>query len=300
MSPSTTATPGAEIPRWPKISVTLNADGTGLLTNQGRDHRLNAPNIDAARADVLQRVMATATSLERPVRLNSTDPDGEWELAVHPDGTVVELAGKPVSQPTVTRVTPAPLDVGVPAEPTSLGLTRSQRRWAGEPRERRTGRPAVRIGVALALLMCLGAAAALVVTNGPATVVKSPTPPPPPPAPPAISPDASAAASDAAAAKARQRRATRRAAAARERRQRAALIRRVNERKARERRAARRRAATRRATIARRAARVARRRPAAATPPPAAPRPRQPAVRPPPAPPPPPPAAPPCGEFDLC
>ena len=91
MSPSTTARPGTEIPRWPKISVTLNADGTGLLTNQGRDHRLNAADIDAARADVIARVVATARSLERPVRLKSTDPDGEWELAVHPDGTVTEL-----------------------------------------------------------------------------------------------------------------------------------------------------------------------------------------------------------------
>ena len=296
MSPSTTATPGAEVPRWPKISVSLNADGTGLLTNQGRDHRLNAPNIDAARADVLQRVIATATSLERPVRLNSTDPDGEWELAVHPDGSVVELAGKPVSQPTVTRVTPPLLDVDAPPEAPSVGLTRSQRRWAGEPRQRRTGRPAARIGVALALLMSLGAAAALIVTNGPATVVKSPTPTPPPRA---ISPGASAAASDAAAAKARQRRAARGAAAARERRQRAALVRRVNERQARQRRAAR-RAAARRATTARRAARVSRRRAAVAKPPPAAPRPRQPAAPPPASAPPPPPAAPPCGEFDLC
>lgn len=300
MSPSTTATPGTEIPRWPKISVTLNADGTGLLTNQGRDHRLNAPDIDAARADVIARVVATARSLERPVRLNSTDPDGEWELAVHPDGTVTELAGKPAPQAPVTRVTPtaaagAAQTTDAPPQAPPAALTRSQRKWAGESRQRRDGWPAARIAVALALLLCLGAAAALIVTNGPATVVRSPTASPPT-APRAVSPGASVSANDAAEAKAQQRRRARRAAAARERReQRAALIRRVSARQARERRAARRRAAARRAASARRAA--ARR---AANPPPAVSRPRQPAVAPPPPPPPPPPFAPPCGEFDIC
>ena len=87
------------VARWPKINARLNADGTGVLTIDGREQRLDAPSIDTARATVLERVTRTAARLDRPVRLTTTDPDGEWELAVHPDGSVDELAGRPAPEP---------------------------------------------------------------------------------------------------------------------------------------------------------------------------------------------------------
>ena len=90
----------SEIPRWPKTSADLQTDGSGRLTIDGRTEDLPAGDIAASRALVIERVTATASSVGRAVRLTSTDPDGEWELAVHPDGQVDELAARPSPAPT--------------------------------------------------------------------------------------------------------------------------------------------------------------------------------------------------------
>ena len=334
MPPTGPAAP--TVARWPKFSATLDADGTGVLTIDGRDHPLDAAHIDAARAAVLERVTKTAVELERPVRLTTTDPDGEWELAIGPDGSVRELAAQPAApaptevappllKPTATATAPispngAPprtpdpsLDVGlepdVPAVVLARGaapppLTRSQRKWARSPaRQQRTGRP-IAVAVALAVLVGMAAVTALLVTSGgPDTVVREPAPK----SPRAISANAVADAIADARRKSAQR--TRAAAAADDRRAaERALQRRVGARQAGERRAARRALQRRVAARQARARRAAARRTAAARPSTATrPRPRvtapprPAAVTPPPPPPPPPPARPrPCGAFDLC
>lgn len=83
-----------DIPRWPRTSVVLHDDGTGVLTINGSDEPVAAADVHAARALVLERVVAYARDeLARAVRLLATDPDGSRsELAVHPDGHVVELS----------------------------------------------------------------------------------------------------------------------------------------------------------------------------------------------------------------
>ena len=311
MSPTGPASP--TVARWPTFNATLNDDGTGVLTIEGREHPLDAENIDAARAAVLDRVRKTAVELERPVRLTSNDPDGEWELAVHPDGSVDELAAHPTPEPPAPIAAPAtpdpPPDVDqapdlatVPlargAEPPPL--TRSQRRWAGAAAPpRRSGRP-IAVAVALAVLIGLAVVTALLATSGgPDTVVSEPDPPPR-----AISENVAADAIAAAQRKAEQRR----VAAAERRSAQRALQRRVAARQARERRAARRALQRRVAARQARERRAAARRAATAQPStPTRPRPRVTpppppnAFAPPPPPPPPPPARPrPCGEFDLC
>lgn len=278
MSPPPTA-PG--VPRWPKISVALHGDGSGRLTIDGRDERLTAGDIDAARSIVLERVVATAVTVGRPVRLHSTDPDGQWELAVHPDGRVDELAAHPVvpaavSAPDTHAVVTAPARARQP-------IARSS------PSVRRGRRVAVRAAAALALLTGLTSAAALVLTNGPATVVHRSTP---------ITPINGTSMPDevnrAAAVASGQRATQRRQAAQQKRREREALQRRVAARQVRERRAARRRAAARRSARNARLAATRRRpsapasRPARASPP--APRAAPQFTAPQPA----------CGEFDLC
>lgn len=271
MSPSTPA--ATSIPRWPKITVALHADGSGRLTIDGRDEDLSAGDIDDTRRIVLERVAATALTVGRPVRLHSSDPDGRWELAVHPDGQVDELA----AHPATAAVAPAPeLDT------VAAAVRAPQPSAHSTPPARQRRRSPVRAAVALALLAVLASAAALVLTNGPATVVRGSAPITPinDTAPPDEAGRAAVVASGYEAAQRRQ-------AAREQRRRRAALQQRVAARQARERRAARRRATARRAASRRRSApapqpaRTTRPAPRAA---------REFAPAPPPA----------CGEFDLC
>jgi len=130
-------TAASQIPRWPKSSAILNDHGSARLTINDKPEDLTADNVDSARQIVLERVTATALEVGRPVRLTSTDPDGVWELAVHPDGTVQELAAHPT---TKTRQSP-PRPPRRPAAPLS-------RRRATGPRAalaaRRVWRPASR------------------------------------------------------------------------------------------------------------------------------------------------------------
>jgi len=324
----------SDVPHWPKITAILNADGSGRLTVNGVVQDLAPGDLDAARGHVLERVIATADSVGRAVRLHSTDPDGQWELAVHPDGHVDELAAHPVedtapaatgtrrrerartgSQPVdraaaaITGPAPAEPRAARRADPDAMPhrapaarapLSRAQRKWAGDPpARRRVGHRAARIAVVLSLLGVLIAATAFVVTSGPDTVVGGSDSAPPR----AISQSHENVVADAIADAQRRGTERRAAAAAADRRTaRRALQRRVSARQARERRAARRalqrRVGARQARERRAARRAAPPRPSTPTRTRATPPPPPAAVTPPP---PPPPARPrPCGEFDLC
>ena len=96
--PRTRTPVASEIPRWPATSAILNADGSGRLTMDGRGEDLVAGDLATTRALVIARVAASADELGRAVRLTSRDPDGEWELAIHPDGQVAELAARPAAE----------------------------------------------------------------------------------------------------------------------------------------------------------------------------------------------------------
>lgn len=286
-----------EIPRWPATTAVLNADGSGRLTIDGRREDLPRGDLTASRELVKQRVTGLAEDLGRAVRLTSTDPDGEWQLAIGPDGSVRELAAQPaplaaappvaapaLPEPPATTTVPfigngapaptpdPPLDVDpgpdLPTVALSRGatappLTRSQRKWAGTPAApRRTSRP-VAVAVALAVLVGLAATTALLATSGgPDTVVSERDA-----TPRAISSGQDTAAADATDARRRgeERRAA--AAAADRRAARRALQRRVSARQARERRAARRALQRRVAARQARERRAAARRTAAAQPP---------------------------------
>lgn len=280
--------PPGRVPQWPKTTAILYGDGTGELTINGVTEPIAAADINLARGVVLQRVAAYARDdLHRPVRLQTHDPDGQWELAVHPNGDVDELASEPTNADAAT----AP--VRVPRRRTVVTPTppaRAPRRGTRQPRRRL-------IEAAVALLLMAAIAAVLVLGSGSdptpqrATVsVAAPTTTVAPGAIKAIidAQRAKAAAHDAAVAKARHARFVRRQAAAHRR----AVQRRVERKRALERKRAKARAAARARARARRQA-AARPRPAA----PVAPRP----VTPRPPPPPPPPAqSPVCQEFPPC
>jgi hypothetical protein len=279
-------TPGPErVPQWPKFSAVLHDDGTGELTINGASEPIAAADVNLARGVVLSRVATYARDeLHRPVRLHTTDPDGQWELAVHPNGDVDELAG----QPTAAAPPLAPA-VRMPRRREKLVTPPATPRRGARPPRRRL------IEAAAAILVLAAAIAAVVVlTSGSDTASVGPTVSTATPtttvAPGAVTDiidaaRAKAAAHDAAIAKARHQRFVRRQAAAR--------------RRAVERRVARKRAAAKRRAQARAAARArARARRQAATRPPAPVVPPRPVTPPPP--PPPPAQSPVCQEFPPC
>ena len=324
-----------QIPRWPATNAILNADGSGRLTIDGRGENLQAGDLATSRALVIRRVTETAKGLERAVRLTSVDPDGEWELAIYPDGTVRELAARPTAdaaepivvepvapapddrtvervtvpervstEPTVERVTvPRPEPVGetvervtVPA-PASSPRQRRAARAASAPRRRPLRRrPRPSTRLAVAAAFVLAVGVAVaIIVTNGPATVVSTQPTTPAPT---LSASTAHPITDAAIAVAERKGRARAALASRRH---AALLKRVA---ARTRREARQRAARRRTAAAARR-RAARARQTASrpqrtrqTPPPAPIRP--PAARKPPPPPPPPPPATACGDFDLC
>ena len=109
---------------WPPVGATLNPDGTAQLTISGKTTPIAGRSVDDARGQVLARITATAAKLNRPVRAEVTDPDGEWMLIVHPDGTVDEDATTPPKRGRGARTTtPAPQPAQQPEPGPAVGET---------------------------------------------------------------------------------------------------------------------------------------------------------------------------------
>lgn len=113
---------------WPHVTATLNPDGTAQLTISGSTSPIRGHSVDDARGQVLARITATAVKLNRPVRAEVTDPEGEWTLLVHPDGNVEEdptaprrgsrasrAAAPTAEQPAQAAPAPAPRSPLAPA-----------------------------------------------------------------------------------------------------------------------------------------------------------------------------------------
>ena len=104
----------ATVPGWPRVLARLSADGAGVIHVDDEEHRLHSPDLAAARSKTVALVrLLVATPLARPVRVDTEEPDGAWQVIVHPDGVVQPAEDAPV--PTATRVLPPAL----PATPTS-------------------------------------------------------------------------------------------------------------------------------------------------------------------------------------
>lgn len=86
----TEAVPEVEaVPDWPVVTAVVRADGTAEVTVDGTCHPVAAGTVAEARTAVLAHVSEqTAGPLGRPVRVATTDPEGSWQLIVHPDGQV--------------------------------------------------------------------------------------------------------------------------------------------------------------------------------------------------------------------
>ncbi len=80
------------IPSYPVLCVDVHQDGNAHANVAGRHIDYPAAPAADTRAAVTQYAAELATTLGRPIRMTTTDPHGTWQLAVHPDGTVTDLA----------------------------------------------------------------------------------------------------------------------------------------------------------------------------------------------------------------
>lgn len=77
---------------FPKIDAVLRANGTGEVTINGTSHAIQAEDEAAVLSQALQLITDTAAQLGRPVRVSTTDPDGQGLIVVSPEGIVSEAA----------------------------------------------------------------------------------------------------------------------------------------------------------------------------------------------------------------
>jgi len=115
---------------FPKINAVLRTNGTGEVTINGTSHAIEAANEAAVLNDALRLITETAVQLGRPVRVSTTDPDGQGLIIVSPDGVISEatpikptsrreqdtlpVTAAPSLEPAKATTTPAPTPVSVP------------------------------------------------------------------------------------------------------------------------------------------------------------------------------------------
>jgi len=89
-------TAGTNAPSWPKVVAVVQEDGSAHVTVNGTSHPIHTEDIHETRRTVIDLVREeAAVVLGRPVRVDTTDPAGQWQLIVHPDGHVDEVAAPP-------------------------------------------------------------------------------------------------------------------------------------------------------------------------------------------------------------
>jgi MinD-like ATPase involved in chromosome partitioning or flagellar assembly len=93
---------------FPKINAVLRTNGTGEVTINGTSHAIEAADEAAVLTDALRLITETAVQLGRPVRVSTTDPDGQGLIIVSPEGVVSEA----------TPIKPAPVTAAPQAEET--------------------------------------------------------------------------------------------------------------------------------------------------------------------------------------
>lgn len=108
---------------FPKIDAVLRANGTGEVTINGTSHPIQADDEAAVLREALRLITDTAAQLGRPVKVTTTDPDGQGQIVVSPEGTVSEAAPVKATtrrqKDTVTAppITSTPEAIPAPVEP---------------------------------------------------------------------------------------------------------------------------------------------------------------------------------------
>lgn len=89
------------------VTVTLTETGSGMVTVAGRTTPLRGAGLEAAREEVRQLVARAAQDAGRTLVMEVSEPSGQWQVAVAPDGTV-SAAGAGQALPGAGSVAPPP------------------------------------------------------------------------------------------------------------------------------------------------------------------------------------------------
>ena len=74
----------------PAVQAHIEADGTASFTVEGVTGQARLGSVEEARQLVTKQAWDLAVRHARDVRLDTSDPDGDWVFLVRPDGSVVE------------------------------------------------------------------------------------------------------------------------------------------------------------------------------------------------------------------
>lgn len=92
--------------------ATTEKDGSAIVTLNGQPQKVIGASLEDARRKVASLVVEHAAATGEVVEFITTEPDGTWEMIVHPDGTIHEKP-EPVASPylrpsteTITAETP--------------------------------------------------------------------------------------------------------------------------------------------------------------------------------------------------
>lgn len=112
------------VPSYPVIYVNVAADGSGHLNVAGQHHDYPVGSPEYTRRGVTAFATELAGELRRPVRMQITDSQGQWLVAVHPNGAVTDLEAPAVTPRRARKqsvaVPPTPLpSPEAPREPTA-------------------------------------------------------------------------------------------------------------------------------------------------------------------------------------
>ena len=91
---------------WPRVEAIIKEDGSGEVRIGGSIHPIQTADLSAARAAAVEIVAGAAAKLGRSLRAAMSDPEGEWPLIIHPDGTVEEADPNPAAQEPGKEKTP--------------------------------------------------------------------------------------------------------------------------------------------------------------------------------------------------
>ena len=87
---------GVEVASWPVMTAVLTEDGSGTVEISGVTQDIAEASVDRARERVQDRAVEYARDkLQRPLHLRTEDPDGTWELVVHPSGRIEAMEAPP-------------------------------------------------------------------------------------------------------------------------------------------------------------------------------------------------------------
>ncbi|MCU1533415.1 MAG: hypothetical protein JWO49_2986 [Arthrobacter sp.] len=128
-----------DVPAFPKINAIVRANGTAEVVVAGNSRNVKAAeSLQQLRDNALSLVVREAKTLNRPVRVQVDDPEGQGELIVNPDGTKesvnyaakasrrrVAEASTPTAAPpapAAAETIPAPIDEPITDVPGTVPL----------------------------------------------------------------------------------------------------------------------------------------------------------------------------------